>query len=86
MPCAAGPLNRRQSGLSHTQVVQNLGSGSFGTVRLVKELGTDKMLAMKILNRRDASKYVEAEIVNHSLLRHPHIVHFREVGRLAEAQ
>eukprot|EP00198_Chlamydomonas_reinhardtii_P010066 XP_001699403.1 ser/thr kinase [Chlamydomonas reinhardtii] len=61
------------------QVIQSLGSGSFGTVRLVKDVAAEKLLAMKVLNRRDASKYVEAEIVNHSLLRHPHIVHFREV-------
>ncbi|GIL83946.1 hypothetical protein Vretimale_10959 [Volvox reticuliferus] len=65
--------------LRNFQIVNALGSGSFGTVRLVKDINTDKHLAMKILNRRDASKYVEDEIVNHSLLRHPHIVHFREV-------
>lgn len=55
------------------QVIQSLGSGSFGTVRLVKDVAAEKLLAMKVLNRRDASKYVEAEIVNHSLLRHPHV-------------
>lgn len=36
--------------------MQPLGSGSFGTVRLVKDVSTGKLLAMKVLNRRDASK------------------------------
>lgn len=90
-----------------------LGSGAFGSVRLMREKTTGRQHAVKVLRRRDASKYMEgmqgdkwirvavlplgreqalndlrlcrchfpsaAEIVNHSLLRHPHIVHFREV-------
>lgn len=61
------------------EAIQNLGTGSFGAVKLVRERESGKQLAMKVLSRKDASKYVEAEIVNHSLLRHPHIVQFREV-------
>ena len=38
------------------QTMQPLGSGSFGTVRLVKDVEAGKELAMKVLNRRDASK------------------------------
>eukprot|EP00798_Chlamydomonas_sp_ICE-L_P007922 gene7922-1135_t len=54
-----------------------LGSGSFGFVRLVKDAQTGKMFAMKCLQRKQINKYVEAEIVNHSVLRHPHVVQFR---------
>jgi serine/threonine-protein kinase SRK2 len=32
------------------------------------------MVAVKMLKRGDVNKYVEAEIVNHSLLRHPHVI------------
>jgi serine/threonine-protein kinase SRK2 len=28
---------------------------------------------------RQVTKYVEAEIVNHSLMRHPHVIQFKEV-------
>jgi len=61
------------------ETIQNLGSGTFGTVKLVREISTGKMQALKTLPRRNASKYLEGEIVNHSLLRHPHIVQFKEV-------
>lgn len=33
--------------------------------------------ALQCLKRRNINKYLEAEIVNHSLLRHPHIVQFK---------
>lgn len=59
--------------------LQTLGTGAFGSVKLVHDVKTRKLLAMKCLKRRNINKYLEAEIVNHSLLRHPHVVQFREV-------
>jgi serine/threonine-protein kinase SRK2 len=59
--------------------VQALGAGAFGSVKLVYDVKTKKQFAMKVLKRRNVNKYLEAEIVNHSMLRHPHIVQCREV-------
>jgi hypothetical protein len=67
--------------LVHTQT---LGTGAFGAVKLVHDAKTKKLLAMKCLKRRNINKYLEAEIVNHSLLRHPHVVQFKEVFLTAE--
>jgi serine/threonine-protein kinase SRK2 len=58
---------------------QTLGAGAFGSVKLVYDVKTKKQFAMKVLKRRNVNKYLEAEIVNHSMLRHPHIVQCREV-------
>lgn len=60
-------------------ILQTLGTGAFGSVKLVHDLQTRKLLALKALKRRNINKYLEAEIVNHSLLRHPHVIQFREV-------
>ncbi len=56
-----------------------MGTGAFGSVKLVFDVKTKKQLAMKVLKRRNVNKYLEAEIVNHSMLRHPHVVQCREV-------
>jgi serine/threonine protein kinase len=53
-------------------------------VKLVHDAKTKKLLAMKCLKRRNINKYLEAEIVNHSLLRHPHVVQFKEVFLTSE--
>ena len=57
--------------------LQTLGTGAFGSVKLVYDTKTSKLLALKLLKRRNINKYLEAEIVNHSLLRHPHVVQVR---------
>lgn len=49
--------------------LQTLGTGAFGSVRLVHDKATKKLLALKSLKRRNINKYLESEIVNHSLLR-----------------
>lgn len=61
------------------ETVQLLGKGSFGFVQLAKNVETGDMVAIKFLKRGDVNKYVESEIMNHSLLRHPHVVQFKEV-------
>ncbi len=60
----------------------HLGSGAFGSVQLVKDVTSGRQLAIKCIKRVYASKYLEEEILNQSLLRHPHIIHFREVSAL----
>eukprot|EP00798_Chlamydomonas_sp_ICE-L_P024140 gene24140-9725_t len=55
--------------------VQTLGKGSFGFVLLARNQ-QGELAAIKFLKRGEVNKYVEAEIVNHSLLRHPHVIQF----------
>ncbi|KAI8474560.1 MAG: kinase-like domain-containing protein [Monoraphidium minutum] len=59
--------------------VQDLGRGSFGSVILAKDSETGQQVAIKQMEREYVGHYVESEILNHSKLRHPHVVGFREV-------
>ncbi|MEW5305611.1 MAG: hypothetical protein WDW38_008094 [Sanguina aurantia] len=59
--------------------IDKLGQGNFGTVVLARNLTTGELVACKLLKRTDMNKYVEGEIINHSLLRHPHVIQFKEV-------
>ncbi|GIL50341.1 hypothetical protein Vafri_6574 [Volvox africanus] len=61
------------------EVLEELGSGTFGNVRKVKNTETYEILAMKILKPDSDQMLVEREIFNHRLLEHPHIVEFCEV-------
>ena len=55
-----------------------LSSGSFGFVILYENLQTKEHIAIKFLERGDAiNKYVEGEVLNHRLLRHPHVIEFK---------
>lgn len=63
--------------------IQTLGKGSFGFVQLARNWNQE-MVAIKFLKRGDVNKYVEAEIVNHSLLRHPHVIQFKDVFLTSE--
>lgn len=59
---------------------QKLGTGSFGFVLRARSAITGHLVAIKCIKREDVNaKYVESEIVNHSLLRHPHVIQFKEV-------
>lgn len=71
-------------GTAKYQKVKSLGKGSFGFVQLGKVIATGELVAIKFLKRGDVNKYVEAEIVNHSLLRHPHVIQFKEVFLLPD--
>mmetsp|Transcript_36962 Transcript_36962/g.108960 ORF Transcript_36962/g.108960 Transcript_36962/m.108960 type:complete len:397 (-) Transcript_36962:288-1478(-) len=59
---------------------QHLNSGSFGIVNLYRVIGTNENVAIKFLLRGDhVNKYVENEVLNHRILRHPHVIEFKEV-------
>jgi serine/threonine-protein kinase SRK2 len=77
LPAEPTPLNEQ----TKYQYVSTLGKGAFGFVQLAKNthIESQELVAIKFLRRTDVNKYVEAEIVNHSLLRHPHVIHFKEV-------
>jgi hypothetical protein len=57
--------------------------GSFSHVVLARDAATGETVAVKLMRRGEVTKYVEAEIVNHSQLRHPHVVQFKEVRESA---
>jgi serine/threonine protein kinase len=59
--------------------LQSLGTGAFGSVHLIKCIHDNKLMALKRLKMRHVNKYLVAEIVNHSQLRHPHIIQFEMV-------
>jgi serine/threonine-protein kinase SRK2 len=61
------------------QKLHTLGKGSFGSVLLARDGKTSEVAAVKSIRRTEVNKYVEGEIMNHSLLRHPHVIQFKEV-------
>jgi serine/threonine-protein kinase SRK2 len=46
---------------------------------LARNVDTSEVVAVKVIRRSDVTRYVEGELVNHSQLRHPHIIQFKEV-------
>ena len=66
------------------QVLQTLGEGSFGKVKLAQHVTTGQKVALKIINRKTLAKSdmqgrVEREISYLRLLRHPHIIKLYDV-------
>ncbi|KAI7743430.1 hypothetical protein M8C21_011281 [Ambrosia artemisiifolia] len=60
--------------------LKELGSGSFGVARLVRDKKTKELLAVKYIERGSKiDENVLREIINHRLLRHPNIIRFKEV-------
>lgn len=65
---------------AHTPQVKEIGAGNFGIVRLERNKATGELVAIKYIERGErVTSAVGREIVCHRLLRHPHIVLFREV-------
>ena len=60
---------------------KNLNAGAFGFVQLAKDkLNKGAYVAVKFIPRGEhINEYVEAEIINHRQLLHPHIIQFQEV-------
>lgn len=59
--------------------MDRLGQGTFGFVQLAENVEDGQSVAIKFIKRTSLNKYVENEILNHSRLRHPHVIQFREV-------
>lgn len=61
--------------------MRDIGAGNFGLVRLEKNRATGEHVAIKYIERGEkVNGAVGREIVCHRLLRHPHIVMFKEVS------
>ncbi|KAM0936104.1 putative protein kinase CAMK-OST1L family [Dioscorea sansibarensis] len=62
------------------EVIKDIGSGNFGVAKLVRDVKTDELFAVKFIERGEKiDENVQREIMNHSLLQHPNIVKFKEV-------
>ncbi|KAL2893730.1 Serine/threonine-protein kinase SAPK2 [Bienertia sinuspersici] len=61
-------------------IVKDIGSGNFGVAKLVKDKWTNELLAVKFIERgQKVDEHVQREIMNHSSLKHPNIIRFKEV-------
>ncbi|KAJ7299423.1 hypothetical protein O6H91_09G097100 [Diphasiastrum complanatum] len=62
------------------ELMRDLGSGNFGSAKLMRDKNTRELLAVKYIERGvKIDENVQREIINHRLLRHPNIVRFKEV-------
>ncbi|XP_050372267.1 serine/threonine-protein kinase SRK2H-like [Argentina anserina] len=62
------------------ELVEDLGSGLSGVARLMRNIETNELVAMKYIERGcKIDENVAREIINHRTLRHPNIIGFREV-------
>lgn len=76
--------SKRRIRIGHYQILNTIGSGSFGKVKLATHTVTGHKVAMKIINRGkiadlDMGGRVKREIQYLKLLRHPHIIKLYEV-------
>ncbi|URD74899.1 abscisic acid-inducible protein [Musa troglodytarum] len=62
------------------EVLRDIGSGNFGVAKLVRDVRTKELFAIKLIERgQKIDEHVQREIMNHRSLRHPNIVRFKEV-------
>uniref|UniRef100_A0A0D3GTP9 non-specific serine/threonine protein kinase n=1 Tax=Oryza barthii TaxID=65489 RepID=A0A0D3GTP9_9ORYZ len=62
------------------EVIKDIGSGNFGVAKLVRDVRTKELFAVKFIERgQKIDENVQREIMNHRSLRHPNIVRFKEV-------
>lgn len=62
------------------EVMKEIGSGNFAVAKLVKDKYTQELYAVKYIERgQKIDENVQREIINHSSLKHPNIVQFKEV-------
>ncbi|MEW5319447.1 MAG: hypothetical protein WDW38_010598 [Sanguina aurantia] len=87
-PCMEGghhwPASSPLQGHPHYEKIKELSSGSFGFVQMARCLRSsasdDSVVAIKFIERSSASpRYMQSEVLNHRLLRHPHVIEFKEV-------
>ena len=81
MPADQGDSNPLAGSLwcQEFRVLQRLSSGAYGFVWLCLEVKTGQQVAIKFISRErnKIDKNVEREIINHSMLEHPHIIQFK---------
>lgn len=58
--------------------VKNLEAGALGFVQLYFNAETEEEVAIKFLKRSAVNRYMEEKIVAHSLLKHQHLILFKE--------
>lgn len=57
-----------------------MGAGTFGVVLAAIDKTTGQKVAIKFMKRGESiTRHVERELVNHSVLKHPHVIELREV-------
>ncbi|KAK3147129.1 hypothetical protein QOZ80_3BG0278430 [Eleusine coracana subsp. coracana] len=62
------------------EVIRDIGSGNFGVAKLVRDVGTKELYAVKFIERGlKIDEHVQREIMNHRSLKHPNIIRFKEV-------
>ncbi|KAF5456142.1 hypothetical protein F2P56_025652 [Juglans regia] len=62
------------------EILKEIGSGNFGVAKLVKDMWTGELFAVKFIERgQKIDEHVQREIMNHRSLKHPNIVRFKEI-------
>lgn len=62
------------------EIVKDIGSGNFGVAKLIRDKWTHEFFAVKFIERgHKIDEHVQREIMNHSSLKHPNIIRFKEV-------
>uniref|UniRef100_A0A6N2NAT5 non-specific serine/threonine protein kinase n=4 Tax=rosids TaxID=71275 RepID=A0A6N2NAT5_SALVM len=62
------------------EILKDIGSGNFGVAKLVREITTGELFAVKYIERgQKIDEHVQREIMNHRSLKHPNIIRFTEV-------
>uniref|UniRef100_A0A5B6ZY27 non-specific serine/threonine protein kinase n=1 Tax=Davidia involucrata TaxID=16924 RepID=A0A5B6ZY27_DAVIN len=62
------------------EILKDIGSGNFGVARLVRDIWTGELYAVKYIERgQKIDEHVQREIMNHRSLKHPNIIRFKEV-------
>jgi serine/threonine protein kinase len=65
---------------------KHISSGTFGSVWVYQRVDDGRSVAVKFIERNaEVSPYLEAEILNHRVLRHPHIIEFKVSPQLRMA-
>ncbi|KAK9905286.1 hypothetical protein M0R45_027481 [Rubus argutus] len=64
------------------EIVKDLGFGTSGVAKLVRDKCTGERFAVKFIERGNKiDENVQGEIINHRSLKHPNIVQFKEVSK-----
>ncbi|KAL8034241.1 hypothetical protein ABFX02_12G014700 [Erythranthe guttata] len=62
------------------EILNKIGSGNFGVAKLVRDISTGDLYAVKYIERgKKIDGLVQREIMNHRSLNHPNIIRFKEV-------